>query len=1599
MKINFFLILGLWLNCCLAIGQQTNPASGLENPTHFPAQTRLHWENPGSAAATDLSVLTPAQLQSSSEAYQQGVLIFRVKGDYQGQTLVFDVNKTSNLPAYAQTLIQRHRVMSVKPASRFQDPVLARYYKMYFTGDVAPLMADLSALPFVEMVEQLPMRTRTAIPNDFSPNQWYHEMINARNAWLTTNSTREVVVAVIDDGLRTDHEDLAANLWVNPREIARNGIDDDRNGYIDDVHGWDFSDSDPDVFPPLNKVASFSHGTLMAGVLGAVTNNGRGIAALASNVRIMPLKVTPDIGTGTAFATEDYLAAIEYAVLAGAKVINFSASGQFASNLEQEVIRAAHQMGVLVVVAAGNNATNSQTFPAAMDYVLSVGATDQQDQVARFSTYGSWVDVFAPGVKIYTTDAAQPNSYDYVSGTSPATALVSGLAALLWSINPGLSNGEVERIIKAGAININNFNPTFIGQLGAGRIDAGNSAMMAEAPNFDIALTARSLPSGICLNQQSIEVVVSNTGQTALTHAVIAYQVNELGIRTVTIDQMLLPGRSTAIVVPIPELPTGTYTLRVFVSSANRQPFDQNPANNQLNLPFYIPVVSNVSCGIPSLGSTGSGRNVRQRYCNDSVVYNGPEVWHRIVLTERRNLAILALSRVPMKIVVYPACAAGDVCLAQGVGSTLVPDLSPGAYYIVLEGPGTASVDYNLVVQCSPINDCKNPIPVRCGVEYKGNILSGSTDAEFNTCTNRFNRGVALHHRFTLDQPGNISALITSSTNNFDLSLTPACGLSNCIASGDESLSATNLPAGTYHLVVTISQERLGATPRLEEYGIRVDCNPVNNCNSAVSLACGGRYEGNTRLGQNNFNRYGQNNTLFTGPELIHNLRIDAPQTVILELQTESTALTAFLLESCNPNEVLASGNRFVVYQFSAPGVYPVVVDGVDGRTGRYTLIARCLTCPAEALALGCGSTVRGNTFGGTRVMRNYANVGFDLNGPEMVYAVTLAEPGSLTATLSNTSADLDVVILSGCRPDQAIAYGDAQATVRQLPAGLYYVVVDGENNAAGSFNLTIECGRRAPDPCENFSVRIDPGQPTICRDGNIRLVATPSGGEGVYTYSWSPTTALSNPLSADPIVFPRSTTRYAVTVVSGRCTTTADVNVNVVAPPMVSFAPIADFCEDTPPAVSVMIQNIVGDWRLNYTENGMAQTISGNGPGTFALRTTSQTANSTYAIQSLDGICNLAFTPALMTTVNFRRRPLLTTDIVSNVTSSGGRDGRIRAACLGACDCPNGYAFSINGSPFSAETTFTGLTAGDYRVVIRDNCTGCTNSSNVIRIEQPAFRCPATMTEVSNVTASTALVSWMPVTDALFYTVQYRVQLSSQWTSETVTSPSNSLFLRNLRSGVNYEARVQSMCGSRGNGEWSNVVLFSTPATGQSCSIPQNVTILPELVQANLAWNAVIDATSYRLRWWQNVPGAAVSAINVTGTTFTIPNLMPGTDYIVQIRTNCGTAFSGFGTHSFRTRLDKTTGLVEVNGQTMQLYPNPNAGQFELSFTANRAAVAHTALIDMNGKNVMARQFTIEAGENLLTIEGVGLADGVYVFELNLDGEVYRERVMIFNR
>ena len=379
-------------------------------------------------------------------------------------------------------------------------------------ANVREIIAQYQASGLVEFAEPDYLIHSAALPNDpafangtlwglrnLGQNGGRAGMdINAPAAWDITHDAPTVIVAIIDSGIRETHQDLSANLWVNTAEISGNGRDDDLSGYVDDVHGINA------ITRTGKPTDDAGHGTHVAGIIGAVGNNGLGVTGVAWKVQLMALKFLTSDGTGL---TSDAIRCIDYARAKGAHIINASWGDASYSLALANAISRARDSGIIFVAAASNEGQNNDllpTYPAnyRLDNIIAVGALDRSGQVASFSNYGAHsVHLMAPGQSIYSTWYTANDAYATENGTSMATPYVTGALALLKAAYPN----ENYRQLIARLLSNTKAVPAAAGKcVTGGLVDVASALKATTVPSFTASAWVGAAPMQLWVTNTSV---------------------------------------------------------------------------------------------------------------------------------------------------------------------------------------------------------------------------------------------------------------------------------------------------------------------------------------------------------------------------------------------------------------------------------------------------------------------------------------------------------------------------------------------------------------------------------------------------------------------------------------------------------------------------------------------------------------------------------------------------------------------------------------------------------------------------------------------------------------------------------------------------------------------------------------------------------------------------------------------------------------------------------------------------------------------------------------------------------------------------------------
>lgn len=535
-----------------------------------------------------LAMSTCAIAQTVNPFYEDGNLYIKIKEGAMAN-IHQEKNQIINYP-FLSTFANTYSISEFRQLYTFaKHPGLEHIYKISISeiNEIDQALESLKKINELVYAEKVPYKKYFATPpNDTSYNnilQWNLFKINAQIAWnfIGNPAPSQTIIAIVDDGLDINHIDLKDNLWTNNLEMnGLPGIDDDGNFIVDDSLGYDFGNFDTDASP--NDV-SWEHGTHVSGIAGAVTNNITGIAAIGYNARLMAVK-----GSSSNLYVSNGYEAIAYAADNGADVINLSWGAPVESITEANTIMYAYYLNTVVVAAAGNTNDATVNFPAAYPHVISVSGTTNNDTKATGTTYGQWIDVSAPGANILST--VPGNAYATLSGTSMASPLVAGLAALMRTYNPLLTVDQVESCIVNNTDNIDFMNPNYIGKLGTGRINAFKAMQCVSATRnqLDASLKSFSMPNMFaCNNNFTPKVALKNCGTNNLQSITINYIVDGGAINTLQWNGDMAYDSLQLIELNPLILTSGAHSLIAFCSNPNGQ-LDWSFNNDTISTSFQV---------------------------------------------------------------------------------------------------------------------------------------------------------------------------------------------------------------------------------------------------------------------------------------------------------------------------------------------------------------------------------------------------------------------------------------------------------------------------------------------------------------------------------------------------------------------------------------------------------------------------------------------------------------------------------------------------------------------------------------------------------------------------------------------------------------------------------------------------------------------------------------------------------------------------------------------------------------------------------------------------------------------------------------------------
>lgn len=434
------------------------------------------------------SIFTISHSQTIHPSFCDGRIYFKIKDNYTHPLIPSQEGKEKSIANiskvdFLQKVASQYNFTNLtQPFTVNRDQRLLLTYELDFSNykEVDSLIHYLKNLDFIEYAEKVPLQRLLYKPNDplynttiFNYNwKWWLDKVNAENAWDITKGSSSVKVGIIDNALWTSHPDLSNQV----------------------TGQYDFADNDSDVNPPAGGTNAqqyyWSHGTHISGIIAAVQDNNIGITGISPQVKLLFCKGAKNNSDG--MTINHGIDAINWMANNNANVINMSWGSDSASVAEQDLMTACYNAGIVMVAGAGNNGKENKFYPAAYNHVISVASIDDNNHRSDFSQFGNWITISAPGglspegattynISILSTtfcnayDAADVfpgQKYDLMQGTSMSAPVVSGICALMLSVNPELKPADVTRCLKLSAVNIDNVNPGYEGKLGAGYPDA-----------------------------------------------------------------------------------------------------------------------------------------------------------------------------------------------------------------------------------------------------------------------------------------------------------------------------------------------------------------------------------------------------------------------------------------------------------------------------------------------------------------------------------------------------------------------------------------------------------------------------------------------------------------------------------------------------------------------------------------------------------------------------------------------------------------------------------------------------------------------------------------------------------------------------------------------------------------------------------------------------------------------------------------------------------------------------------------------------------------------------------------------------------------------
>ena len=935
--------------------------------------------------------------------------------------------------------------------------------------------------------------------------------IKATSAWDFTTGSRDVVVAVIDTGIRYTHRDLETQMWRNPGEIAGNSIDDDGDGYVDNVFGINAVSNTGDPFDDNG------HGTHVAGTIGAAANDDNPHVGVAWEVRLMGLKFLNGQGSGK---TSDEIKCIDFAIAKGVDIINASYGGSGFSQAQYDAISRARDAGILFVCAAGNESLDNEVSPSYpnshdLENIVSVAALDRSDNLASFSNFGATrVDLGAPGVSIFSCWIGSDSDYKTISGTSMASPHVAGVAALVKARFPGLPLADWKARLLDTTVSV----PALSGKcVTGGRVNAFEALNAVPDGVLEISLTPAGGINLLAGSMQTFRMRV--TDALAVTGANITATLGSANLNFldngVAPDEVSSDGvYSVSVIAPAF---SDTATFNASISAAGK-----DTANLQASYSIITPVVNNdfgkrsILTGTTATATGGNLRADKQTgEPNHGGNPGGHSVWWTWTAPADGAFAVDTQgSDFDTLLGVYTGSVVGSLTLVGGnddvAGGTTTSRVafmatSGTAYQIAVDGYGSSSgqIVLNLAEDAgglAPENDnFANPEVVASGdaILFGNNENATKETGEFNHAGNA--GGASVWYSWTAPNTG--TTTITTAGSNFDTLLAIYTGTVidalTVVADNDDSafggthsqLSFASTGGTTYlfavdgyagstgDLVLQLNHSQAGPPPANDEFANRITL--TGSTVSTIGSNVGATIVNEEPVHAGNI---GGKSVWWTWTAPANGLvTIDTAGSdfdTLLAVYT-GNVLSSLALVAGNDDATSGERSSSVFFNASSGTTYQIAVDGYSGETriaaeGSITLNIDRFSGQVPAndnfanatVVSGAGFSVGGSNVGTTVEEDEPIHAG-NLGGKSVWWRWTAPASGVVNLSTSGSNFDTLLAAYAGASLDALSTIADndddpaggtrTSALVFNATAGeTYHIAVDGYNGVSGNIVLTL---------------------------------------------------------------------------------------------------------------------------------------------------------------------------------------------------------------------------------------------------------------------------------------------------------------------------------------------------------------------------------------------------------------------------------------------------------------------------------------------------------------------------------------------------------------